>query len=262
MERAASLIAVMPNQSSFQLVRDLQRVMVRIGLVTALTVWLVTPTARAQEVYELHLVLAFDVSASINDVEFALQRDGTARAFDHHSVRRAILEAPGGVAVSVIQWSSVGQQAMGLDWVVLRSTRDIDEMTEFVARMPRHLPGGGTMIHAGLNFAARQLDSAPGMARRQVIDLSGNGRADDLELLLEMRDRLVGDGVVINGLAVHEDFHDLDRYFYTNVIGGRGAFVMTAQSHDDFFEAMRRKLHREIGGAIYSDGALRRLAAQ
>lgn len=208
--------------------------------------------AMAQDVFELHLVLAFDVSASVNDTEFALQRDGTARAFDDDTVRRAIRNAPGGIAVSVIQWSSIRQQAMGLDWMVLRTEADIDLFSNAIAIMPRHLPGGGTMIHSGLEFASRQLDTAPGVARRRVIDLSGNGRADDPDLLLDMRDRLVRDGVVINGLAVHEDISNLDTYFRNNVIGGAGAFVMTARNHDDFFEAMRLKLHREISGAIYS----------
>jgi len=208
--------------------------------------------ARAQERMALHLVLAFDASASVNDVEFDIQRTGTARALRHPSVRSAIAQAEGGVAISIVQWSSVGLQALGLDWAILRTTGDVDAFADRVRAMPRELSGGGTMIHTGLAFAARQLDAAPGTARRRVIDLSGNGRSDDHDKMLEMRDRLVRDGVVINALAIEEHNDDLTSYFYRFLIGGPGAFVITADEFDDFRVAMRKKLYREIVGPILS----------
>lgn len=204
--------------------------------------------ARSQPQMELHLVLAFDVSASVNDAEFDLQRIGTARALRHASVRAAIEQAEGGVAISIVQWSSIGLQALGLDWAVLRTSRDVEAFADQVRTMPRKLSGGGTMIHTGLEFAARQLDSAPGSARRRVIDLSGNGRADDHDGMLDMRDRLVRDGVIINALAVEEHKDDLTTYFHRFLIGGPAAFVITAEEFEDFSDAMRRKLHREITG--------------
>lgn len=201
-----------------------------------------------QQPLELHLLLAFDVSASVNDAEFDLQRAGTAAAFRSRGVAQAIANAPGGIAVSIIQWSSITQQAMGLDWQHLDNAAQARAYADQVDAMPRHLPGGGTMIHAGLEFAARQLDSAPGTARRQVIDLSGNGQADDKDRLLAMRDRLLSQGVVINGLAVEEDHDDLTEYFYSFLIGGAGSFVVTANDFEDFQDAMEIKLHREISG--------------
>ncbi len=204
--------------------------------------------ARSQPQMELHLVLAFDVSASVNDAEFDLQRIGTARALRHASVRAAIEQAEGGVALSIVQWSSVGLQALGLDWAVLRTSEDVEAFADQVGAMPRMLSGGGTMIHTGLEFAARQLDSAPGSARRRVIDLSGNGRADDHDKMLEMRDRLVRDGVIINALAIEEHKDDLTTYFYRFLIGGPAAFVITADEFEDYSDAMQRKLHREITG--------------
>jgi len=208
--------------------------------------------ARAQERMALHLVLAFDASASVNDVEFDIQRTGTARALRHPSVRSAIAQAEGGVAISIVQWSSVGLQALGLDWAILRNTGDVDAFADRVRAMPRELSGGGTMIHTGLAFAARQLDAAPGTARRRVIDLSGNGRSDDHDKMLEMRDRLVRDGVVINALAIEEHNDDLTSYFYRFLIGGPAAFVITADEFDDFRAAMRKKLYREIVGPVLS----------
>lgn len=207
-----------------------------------------TSPLTAQQSLELHLLLAFDVSASVNDAEFELQRAGTAEAFRSSAVIRAIADAPGGIAVSIIQWSSITQQAMGLDWVHLGNSADALNYADQIDAMPRRLPGGGTMIHAGLDFAAQQLDIAPGVARRQVIDLSGNGQADDKDRMLDTRDRLLRQGIVINGLAIEEDLDDLTEYFYSFVIGGPGAFVVTANDFSDFQDAMEIKLHREISG--------------
>ncbi|SLN10546.1 von Willebrand factor type A domain protein [Roseovarius albus] len=201
---------------------------------------------------ELHLVLAFDVSASVNDDEFHLQRRGTAQAIRSELVSRAIADAPGGVAVAIIQWSSVTRQALGLDWVELHSIEDAKNYADDIDAMPRRIPGGGTMIHSGLSYASRLLEAAPRTARRQVIDIAGNGRGDDPDRLQAMRDKLLKEGIVINGLAIEELKNDLTSYFYRNVIGGTGAFVVTASGFEDFSEAMQIKLHREIEGASYA----------
>ena len=208
--------------------------------------------AQAQERMELHLVLAFDVSASVNDDEFDLQRTGTADALRSERVAEAIARAPGGVAIAIVQWSSKSRQALGLDWVELYNLGDVDAYADEVAGMPRRLPGGGTMIHTGIEFAARLLEAGPGEARRQVIDLSGNGQADDRDLLLESRDRVVSQGIVINGLAIEEDHDDLTEYFERYVVGGTNAFVVTANDFEDFTDAMETKLFREISGAVFS----------
>ncbi|MFK7940794.1 MAG: DUF1194 domain-containing protein [Roseovarius sp.] len=223
-----------------------------------LALWCSASAPAAQQQLELHLLLAFDVSASVNDVEFDLQRAGTAAAFRSGAVTQAITDAPGGIAVSIIQWSSITQQALGLDWVHLSNTADALAYADQIDAMPRRLPGGGTMIHAGLAFAGRQLEGAPGQARRQVIDLSGNGQADDEDRLLKTRDRLLSQGVVINGLAIEEDLDDLTQYFYSYVIGGTGAFVITADDFDDFQKAMEIKLHREIAGPTLGSAKARR----
>lgn len=220
----------------------------RAGL--AIGLGLVPAPAWVQQQMELHLVLAFDVSASINDVEFDLQRRGTADALRTETVKTAIAEARGGIAISIVQWSSTTRQALGLDWVELHSIEDAELYAIKVNEMPRRLPGGGTMIHAGLEFAAKMFETAPGVARRQVIDLAGNGRSDDLEKMLATRDRLLSEGVVINALAIEEHRDDLTRYFLRELVGGPGAFVVTADEFSDFTEAMQIKLHREISGAV------------
>ena len=208
--------------------------------------------ASAQPRMELHLVLAFDVSASVNDREYDLQRSGTAAALRSAAVAAAIDRAPGGVAIAIVQWSSITRQALGLDWAVLHDLDDVAAYAGTVEAMPRRLPGGGTMIHAGLDFAARMLDAAPGRSRRQVIDIAGNGQTDDPERLSETRARLLSRGIVINGLAIEEDDDTLTTYFDTHVIGGPGAFVITADDFRDFARAMETKLLREISGAMFS----------
>lgn len=206
------------------------------------------PVRAAAQDHDLHLVLAFDVSASINDLEFDLQRFGTARAFRAVPVVAAIEAAPGGVAVAIVQWSSIARQAVALDWTVLRTRADAFALAGRVQAMQRKLPGGGTMIHAGLDFAAERFRSAPGSAVRRVIDLSGNGETDDARALAAVRARLLAEGVVINALAVEELGGDLTAYFRDHLIGGPDAFVETAPDFEDFQSAMERKLYREIAG--------------
>lgn len=208
--------------------------------------------ATASDQMELHLVLAFDVSASVNDVEFDLQRTGTAQALRAPLVVEAITTAPGGVAIAIVQWSSVTRQAVGLDWVELHSAEDVSAYADAVAHLPRRLEGGGTMLHAGLAFAATVLETAPHMARRRVIDIAGNGQTDDAQKLADMRAQLLAEGIVINGLAIEEDDKALTAYFRQYVIGGPGAFVITADDFPDFQTAMERKLLREISAPRFS----------
>ncbi|WP_299849115.1 DUF1194 domain-containing protein [uncultured Roseovarius sp.] len=225
------------------------RLVLAAALLSAFTLGTPVP---GQNRMELHLVLAFDVSASVNDVEFDLQRSGTADALRSDLVAAAIDRAPGGVAIAIVQWSSRTRQALGMDWVELHDMRDVATYADRVDAMPRRLPGGGTMIHSGLEFAARMLEAAPGYAHRQVIDIAGNGRTDDEKRLRETRAKLLSEGIVINGLAIEEDAASLTRYFEAYVIGGQNAFVITADDFDDFADAMEAKLLREISGAVFS----------
>ena len=219
------------------------------GKVWALALWLwaALPAAAEGPEVELLLVLAIDVSASVNDGEYDLQRLGTARAFRDPAVRAALAAAPGGIAVAVVQWSSIRSQAVGLDWTRLADPGAVEAFAARLEAMPRRLPGGNTMIHAGLDYAAGMFDSAPVVGRRRVIDLAGNGTADDEGEAHRVRDRLVAEGIVINGLAIEEDSATLTRYFRENVIGGPGSFVITAADFHDFERAMQAKLLREIG---------------
>lgn len=218
-----------------------------IGLLCVLGLFVsVAPRASAQDVAHMNLVLAIDASASVNEHEFELQRSGIAIALRDSDVQSAIIRARGGINIAIVQWASIKHQAVALEWTSLRDRRDIEALALRVTVMPRQLAGGNTMIHAGIEFAGEMLRKAPRPALRQVIDVSGNGHADDVPLLEEIRDRLVAEGIVINGLAIEEDPPNITQHFRQHLIGGPGAFVITASDFPDYGRAMRLKFLREI----------------
>lgn len=219
------------------------------GIVALVVLTLMVPPAPVvAEPAELELVLAIDVSASVNDEEFALQVSGTAAAFRDPDVQKAVESAPGGIAVIAFQWASQRYQVVAVPWTRLQTREAVAAFADEVERMPRRIPGGGTLIHTALAFGYRLFESSPVMGQRRVIDLSGNGEAYDVAATLEVRDNIVASGVVINALAIEELKEDLTTYYRDHVIGGPGAFVETAADFDDISRAMRLKLLREIGG--------------
>ncbi|MCR9284754.1 MAG: DUF1194 domain-containing protein [Rhodobacteraceae bacterium] len=224
-------------------------------LLMVLAVFAMAPRASAQNKSHLNLVLAVDASASINDQEFEWQRTGIAIALRDPDVQAAIVQAPGGINLAIVQWASIRHQAIALEWTRLREKHDIDTLATKIRKMPRILSGGNTMIHAGVEFAGKMLKDAPVPAVRQVIDVSGNGHADDVPMLEKARDRLIAQGIVINGLAIEEDPIDVARHFRHHLIGGTGAFVITAQDFPDFSRAMRLKFLREIGSPVAANGS-------
>lgn len=222
------------------------RVPGRVAFLLVSLILLATPAVAGS--VALELVLAIDVSASVNDEEFHLQRAGTAAAFRDPQVQAAVSSAPDGIAVAAFQWASQGYQRVAIPWTRLHSRDSLEAFAAEIERMPRLIPGGGTMIHAALDFAQGLFETSPVSGRRRIIDLAGNGEADDVPATLEVRDSIVASGTVINGLAIEELKADLTSFFRDHVIGGPGAFVETAWSFDDFARAMRQKLLREIGG--------------
>ncbi|MEQ8665185.1 MAG: DUF1194 domain-containing protein [Rhodospirillales bacterium] len=211
-------------------------------------------TADTRPPVELELVIAIDLSASVNDAEYELQRAGSAEAFRDPDVIDAIVSHPAGIAVIAVQWASAKYQRVAIPWTVLRTEQAIVDYADAVAAMPRKLPGGGTSITGGLRFSGEMFADSPVQGRRRVIDIAANGRADMFEDMRKVRKRLLDADIVINALAIEEDTNDLTRYFREFVIGGERSFVQTAWSFEDFREAMRAKLLREIGSPHY--GAL------
>ncbi len=199
---------------------------------------------------ELELVLAVDVSTSVDDGEFELQMRGIVAAFRHPGVQAAI-HATGelGIAVAVIQWSDSARQQKVVDWTWLRDAAGATALADDIAATGREIPGGGTAIYGAINFALHEFDINGYDGRRQVIDVSGDGRSDLLVPTTAARDRAVARGVAINGLVILGNEPGLFRYYREHVIGGAAAFVMTADSFEAFAGAIVAKLIREITDA-------------
>ncbi len=220
-------------------------------LAAAMTVASVTTAAQGPgRRVDLELVLAVDASSSVSVAEFELQIQGLARAFRDPRVLQAV-RASGdlGLAVSLVQWSDNRKQFLAVDWTLVTGPDGAVAFAEEVADTPRFLIGGGTAIGGALSFAMRLLDDNDFQGRRRVIDVSGDGRANQGAHPARVRDKAVALGITINGLAIlNEDLAVAD-YYRAHVIGGTGAFIMTANDYESYALAILIKLVREIAGA-------------
>ena len=200
---------------------------------------------------ELELVLAVDASSSVNDQEFRLQMGGIAAAFRHPAVIKAI-DASEGVAVSLVQWSGVGVTAQAVGWTVVHSALSVHRLAAEIEAAPRLVAGGATAIGSALLYAAGLLETNEYQGKRLVIDLSGDGVSNEGDLASTARAYAVRQGITVNGLAILNDEPNLGRYYLAGVVGGPGAFVLTASDFRDFALAMRQKLITEITGGTIS----------
>ena len=193
-------------------------------------------------------MLAVDSSGSVDFGEFDLQTGGLAGAFRDAEVIAAIERwAPQGVAVSVVLWSGRGEQRVAVDWTRVGDRASAEALAARIETMGRGMLAE-TALGEALAFAIRHLERGPFAGTRQLIDVSGDGRSNvgmDPDLFPR---RAVAAGITINGLAILNDDIALDLYYAQHVIGGSDAFVMTARDFEDFAQAMRRKLLREIRG--------------
>jgi hypothetical protein len=225
--------------------------------------------ARAETV-DLLLVLAADVSRSIDDEEFNLQRKGYANAITDPEVLSAII---GGkhhaIAVTFVEWAGAGEQNTVIDWTVVRDGEAAAAIASTIMSAPRSFVGR-TAIGSAIDFAVQRLQGSPAEAERRVIDVSGDGTSNSGRPVTEARDEAVAAGITINGLAIINTrsspgyaFHTqppggLPKYYRENVTGGPDAFLLTIEDFHSFADALTRKLVAEIAGN--SAPASRRLA--
>ena len=223
----------------------------RLTLFLTLALSLITP-ARAQEPVDLALVLAVDSSGSVSGYEFDLQMRGLAEAFRSPGVVNAIkAAAPNGIAVNLMQWSSVDEQGQAFGWLEVRDTQSAERVADLIDRTPRLVQDGATAISAALDYATRLALGVD--AKRRVIDVSGDGRDNQSGKILEGRLRAVAAGITVNGLAILNEDPLLEFYYLSEIIGGEGAFVLGADDYDDFAQAMEIKLIKEISSAPISN---------
>ncbi len=208
------------------------------------------PLAAAPPVpVDLELVLAVDVSGSVDPPEYELQTRGLAQAFRDPEVQAA-LQAPGrhGIAVALVQWSGRFQQALAVDWTLIHDTPSAQAFAQRIEAMDRRFQAE-TGIANALAFAIRQLQQNRFAGGRQVIDISGDGPSNVGGDPDPVRDAAAAARITINGLAIVNEIPAVKLYYADHVIGGPEAFLLVAKNFDDFARAIRRKLLREIESA-------------
>ncbi|HEX3483410.1 MAG TPA: DUF1194 domain-containing protein [Micropepsaceae bacterium] len=213
------------------------------------------PAAPAATQVDLKLVLATDVSGSINDEEAELQRLGTADAFTDPDVIKSIQNgALGRIAVTMLDFSSPEYDKVIIDWHIIKDKASATAFADMVRAAPRS-PGRRTSVSSALELGSTLIESSAGdiVATRRVIDVSGDGPNNDGNPMREVHDRVIGQGIIVNGLPVMDDnangyYPGLDKYYAACVAGGRGSFVVVVHSFKDLGAAMRHKLILEVSG--------------
>jgi hypothetical protein len=196
---------------------------------------------------DLALVLALDGSASVTFEEFNLIAGGTAAALRDKQVVAGLLGGAQRQSLgSVLLFSGRDAQDVVVDWMPIRTQSEAAAFADAVDNMPRILRPGLTAIGNALAAASALLVRAPLPAARHIIDIAGDGSANDGVYPSPIRDALALAGVTINGLCILHEEPDLQAYFTREVIGGPGAFALVCADYKDFADAMRRKLLREV----------------
>jgi hypothetical protein len=219
---------------------------IAVALLTLLTPAQAQSTT-AQPTTDLLLALMVDASGSVNQTRFELQRRGYADAFRNPQVMNAIRGlSTGSIAVIMVQWTGYQMQALAVPWTLIKDAASTNAFADAIEAAPRQLFGGGTSISGAIDHAMRLLPNAPYRGLKRVIDVSGDGSNNRGRDVREARDEAVRAGVIINGLPIVALEYDLDKYYFNNVIGGPGAFIVPADSYENFGRAVLRKLVLEI----------------
>lgn len=214
---------------------------------TLIAVALILGTASSAAACRLALLLALDVSASVDKKEFALQRDGLAAALVAPEVEAAFMSSPEPVAIAAFEWSGQWNQRVIMDWRLIESPGDLQRSAHELTITRRGATGFPTSIGYALGYASTLMEGAPDCVR-QTIDLSGDGKNNNGFAPALAYEHFALGHVTVNALAIGGamQLRELTAYFRREVIQGPNAFVEVAQDHKDFERAMRRKLEREV----------------
>ncbi len=213
--------------------------------------------ATADERVDLELVLAADISLSMDLRELQLQRAGYVAAITAPQVLDAIRRGfDGRIAVTFVEWAGIGDQRVTVGWQAIADASDAARFADAIRTAPLR-QARRTSISSALTTAASLFADNGFTGHRRVIDISGDGPNNQGTSVHAVRDRVVGEGIIINGLPLMLDalppawynIPDLDLYYRECVIGGVGAFYIPVQRMEEFEEALIRKLVLEIAGA-------------
>jgi hypothetical protein len=231
-----------------------------IALLAALAVSLspgVPIATAAGEPVDLELVLAVDVSGSIDDTEARVQREGYIAAFRDPRVVEAIEHGMlGRIAVAYYEWAGFGHIRVIADWTLIDDRQSAEAFADGLARLPPQT-ARRTAIASAIDFAVPYFERNRFDGTRRVVDVSGDGPNNWGGPVTTARDAAVAAGITVNGLPIvngrssrygSPPMPDLDLYYRDCVIGGSGAFIEVAESFEDFGRAVLRKLILEIAG--------------
>ncbi|MCC6984442.1 MAG: DUF1194 domain-containing protein [Bauldia sp.] len=197
---------------------------------------------------DLNLVVAIDVSESVNDIEWNQQKQGYIDAFLSEEVLGAILSGPlQRIGVMIIQCAGTSQQAVGTNWLLLEDEESAGRLADLIAGMRRlYYFSKDTSIAGCMYYGMSALDSSPFTTTREVIDLSGDGEHDGHGWLDHARAMATERQVIVNGIPILTDVEDLEQYYREFVITGAGSFTVVAKDFASFGQAIRRKFVLEI----------------
>ncbi|MET3844313.1 DUF1194 domain-containing protein [Bradyrhizobium sp. OAE829] len=205
---------------------------------------------------DVELVLAVDVSYSMDMDELAIQREGYAQAIVSKEFLQALKTGPHGkIAVTYFEWAASTDQKIIIPWRLIDGPETADAVANEIMKTPIRR-ASRTSISGAINFAMPLFDENPHRGLRRVIDISGDGPNNNGGPVVVARDAALEKGVVINGLPIMVkepsystmDIDNLDAYYEDCVIGGPGSFVVTIKEREKFKEAIRTKLLLEIAG--------------
>ncbi len=205
---------------------------------------------------DVELVIAVDVSYSMDPEEQALQREGYVQALTSREFMRALREgANGKIAITYFEWAGEFDQKIIMPWRLIEGPELADAVANEIAAAP-YRRASRTSIAGGLRFAKPLFDHNGYRGLRRVIDVSGDGANNSGPLIVPTRDDVLSAGITINGLPIMlkrpnpgtMDIENLDVYYEDCVIGGPGAFVVPIHNRNQFIEATRTKLVLEISG--------------
>jgi hypothetical protein len=205
---------------------------------------------------DTELVLAVDVSYSMDPDEQSLQREGYMAAITSREFMQALRSGMHGkIAITYFEWAGPGDHKIIVPWRLIDGPEAADAVANEIARAP-YRRASRTSIASALQFAKPLFDASGFHGLRRVIDVSGDGANNSGPLLVPVRDEVVAAGITINGLPIMlkrpntftMDIENLDVYYEDCVIGGPGAFVIPIQERNQFKEATRQKLVLEIAG--------------
>ena len=226
-------------------------------VLAVLCISLATQAGAAETDVDLELVLAVDVSGSMDEDEHALQRQGYVAAFRHPRVIYTIGSGYlGRIAVAYVEWAGPASQVVTVPWRIIKDRTSALAFAGELAAVPRAFIRG-TSISGGLDFSADLFDGNGIEGKRRVIDISGDGANKNGTPVEMARDAVLARRIVINGLPLllkprlylYTGGNGLAEYYRDCVIGGPGAFVIPVTEKIQMARAIRRKLLREIAGA-------------